>query len=384
MREAEVRKLIVEEFLGFIEDPRIERTRKHSLENILVISLLGVICGADSFVAIEEFGKAKKAWLTSFLDLETIPSHDTIGRVFAALDARALAEAFQRWTMAMAANSGEKLIAIDGKALRRSFRQAGDSAFVHMVSAWSVSNHVVLGQVKTDEKSNEITAIPQLLAMLDIKDALVTIDAAGAQTNIADTIIEKDGDYLLALKGNQPTLHDALIQHFTGHGSGHRDFDYFEVSERGHGREEIRRAWVSTAVGELDSALRWRSCDPRPHRGRANDESVDVPRRPLLHLLAGHVLGRGSARRGAKPLGYRKPAPLGPRRGFPRRRLPRQGRQRGGQLQRGPTTRARASQTAHGEESRDQEQAFGSRMGSELSATRDRPQCVREDAIALG
>jgi predicted transposase YbfD/YdcC len=258
MREAELRKLIVEEFLGFIEDTRIERTRKHSLENILVISLLGVICGADSFVAIEEFGKAKKAWLTSFLDLETIPSHDTIGRVFAALDARALAEAFQRWTMAMAANSGEKLIAIDGKALRRSFRQAGDSAFVHMVSAWSVSNHVVLGQVKTDEKSNEITAIPQLLALLDIKDALVTIDAAGAQTSIADTIIEKDGDYLLALKGNQPTLHDALIQHFTGHGSGHRDFDYFEVSERGHGREEIRRAWVSTAVGELDRALRWR------------------------------------------------------------------------------------------------------------------------------
>jgi hypothetical protein len=164
MRESELKKLIIEEFLSCTPDPRIERSRRHSLENIVVISLLAVISGADSFVGIERFAEAKRDWLATFLDLrDGIPSHDTLGRVFAALDPRALAEAFRRSTLAMSSASQEKLIAIDGKTLRRSFRHAGDNAFVHMVSAWSVANRVVLGQVKTEDKSNEVTAVlPQL------------------------------------------------------------------------------------------------------------------------------------------------------------------------------------------------------------------------------
>lgn len=260
MRETELRQLIVEEFLEFVEDPRVERTRKHPLETILIVSLLAVLSGADSFVAIEDFGKAKQDWLASFIDLSSgVPSHDTIGRVFAALDCKALAEAFRRWTLAMATASREKLIAIDGKTLRRSFKHAGDNAFVHMVSAWSASNRVVLGQVKTSEKSNEITAIPELLDLIDVKRAIVTIDAAGTQTAIADKIVSKGGDYLLAVKGNQPSLHDALIEHFCNADNEHNSFDFFETQDHGHGRDEIRRAWVSHAVDNIDTAQRWRN-----------------------------------------------------------------------------------------------------------------------------
>jgi predicted transposase YbfD/YdcC len=163
----------VEEFLEFVEDPRVARTRKHSLETILVLSVLAVICGADSFVEIEEYGELKQEWLSTFLDLSNgIPSHDTIGRVLALLSTTQLTQAFQRWTRAMAELSRSKLVAIDGKTLRRSFKHAGDHAFVHMVSAWSHANQAVLGQVKTDDKSNEVTAIPALLDLLDIRKAL--------------------------------------------------------------------------------------------------------------------------------------------------------------------------------------------------------------------
>lgn len=260
MRERELHKLIVEEFLAFVPDPRVERTRKHPLDTILVISLLAVICGADSFVGIQRYAEAKRAWLATFLDLSAgVPSHDTIGRVFAALDVRALSEAFRRWTLAMSDLSKETLIAIDGKTLRRSFKHAGDHAFVHMVSAWSASNRVVLGQVKTHEKSNEVTAIPALLDLIDVKGALVTIDAAGAKSTIADKIIEKGGDYLLAVKGNQPTLERALVEHFTGAPSHDGNFGIFETEERAHGRHEIRRAWVSHTVEPIETADRWRN-----------------------------------------------------------------------------------------------------------------------------
>ena len=255
MREVEFRKLVFEEFLALIKDPRIERSRKHPLETILVLSLLAVISGADDFVAIERYGQAKQDWLSTFLDLRGgVPSHDTLGRVFALLDTTALAEAFRRWTLAMASHSRDKLIAIDGKALRRSFKHAGDHAFVHMVSAWSASNGVVLGQVKTDDKSNEIDAIPKLLELIDVKGTLVSIDAAGTQTAIADKIVSKGGDYLLAVKGNQPTLHRSIIDHFA-----ERDatLDYVQTVDDAHGRHEVRRAWVSNAVEDIDTAERW-------------------------------------------------------------------------------------------------------------------------------
>lgn len=258
MRETELKRLIMEEFLSVIEDPRIDRTRKHSLQTIIVATLLAVISGADSFVGIEKFIRAKKEWLASFLDMSGgIPSHDTIGRVFAALDPKMLTVAFQKWTSAMAVASREKLIAIDGKTLRRSFKKAGDNAFVHMVSAWSETNGVVLGQVKTDEKSNEITAIPELLELIDVKRALVTIDAAGTQTAIAEKIVEKGGDYLLSVKANQPTLYDSMHEHFLGVGKLLNKFDCAETTDHRHGRDEIRRAWVSHAVEEVDSSERW-------------------------------------------------------------------------------------------------------------------------------
>jgi predicted transposase YbfD/YdcC len=258
MRETELKKLIREEFLEFVEDPRVERTRKHPLETILVVSLLAVISGADSFVAIEDYATVKRDWLATFLDMRSgVPSHDTIGRVFSALNPKSLSEAFRRWTLAMTNASQQKLIAIDGKTLRRSFKCAGDNAFVHMVSAWSASNRVVLGQVKTSEKSNEITAIPELLELVDVKGALVTIDAAGTQTDIAAKIVEKGGDYLLAVKGNQPTLQRSIVEHFTGADRNDALFGVFETEERTHGRHEIRRAWVSHTVSVIDTAERW-------------------------------------------------------------------------------------------------------------------------------
>jgi len=258
MRETELRRLLIEEFLGFIEDPRVERTRKHSLETILVVSLLAVLCGADTFVEIEHYGEAKQDWLGTFLDLRNgVPSHDTIGRVFALLSTAQLIQAFQRWTQAMAVSSRDKLVAIDGKTLRRSFKQAGEHAFVHMVSAWSHANQAVLGQVKVDDKSNEVTAIPALLDSLDIRNALITIDAAGTQTDIAEKIVNKGGDYLLALKANQPTLHAAVTSYFDERCE--RDIlDTHATHDKGHGREETRRAWVSiTAIG-IDPAERWK------------------------------------------------------------------------------------------------------------------------------
>jgi predicted transposase YbfD/YdcC len=258
MRETELKRLIAEEFLSVIQDPRVDRTRKHPLETILVISLLAVICGADSIVDIENYAKSRKQWLETFLDMPGgVPSHDTIGRLFAALNPTTLGQAFQRWTAAMASASKEKLIAIDGKTLRRAFKHAGDGVFVHMVSAWSSANGVVLGQVQTEEKSNEITAIPALLDLIDVKSTLVTIDAAGTQVEIAQKIVDQGGDYLLAVKGNQPTLHQAMVRHFEGIGRFYNRFDVAETYDHAHGRDETRRIDIGHAIEEIESAGRW-------------------------------------------------------------------------------------------------------------------------------
>ena len=258
MRETELRRLLVEEFLSFVEDPRVERTRKHSLETILVLSLLAVLSGADTFVEVERYGEAKKDWLSTFLDLDNgVPSHDTIGRVFALLSTGQLVQAFQQWTQALATTTRGKLVAIDGKTLRRSFKHAGEHAFVHMVSAWSHANQAVLGQVKVDDKSNEVTAIPALLDLLDVRNALVTIDAAGTQVEIAEKIVDKGGDYLLALKANQPTLYASVVAYFEDRRGG-RVLDMHETHEKAHGREETRRAWVSNTIVSIESAKRWK------------------------------------------------------------------------------------------------------------------------------
>jgi len=248
-------------YFAAIPDPRIERSRLHPLASMLVLSLIAVICGADSFVAIEEFGKAKEVWLKTFLSLPNgVPSHDTLGRVFAILNPTALEGAFRGWMTAVAKLTNGGVVALDGKTLRHSFREAG-SGFIHMVSAWSVQNRVVLGQVKTEEKSNEITAIPRLLDLLQLKDCLVTIDAMGCQKDIATKIVDTEADYLLAVKDNQPTLAAdvaAVFQDARQDSKLLESMDFHSTEEKGHGRKEIRRCWTTSLVDRVSQLDQWK------------------------------------------------------------------------------------------------------------------------------
>lgn len=232
-----------------LEDPRVERAKLHRLTDILAITLLGVICGADEWTEIELFGQSKLDWLRTFLELpHGIPSHDTFGRVFSRLDPDQLEQCFQKWMQGLARRSGGELIALDGKTLRRSFDKAGHKAAIHMVSAWSQANHLTLGQLATDAKSNEITAIPKLLKMLDISDSVVTIDAMGCQKAIAQQIVEQQGHYVLQVKGNQETLHDLVKDTFdelTGRGIPGVPYSFHEEVDGGHGRVETRRIWTT-------------------------------------------------------------------------------------------------------------------------------------------
>jgi hypothetical protein len=184
-----------------LRDPRIERHKRHQLIDILTLAICAIISGADNWVEIEEFGNAKIEWLRGFLELPNgIPSHDTFGNVFARLCPTQFKECFLAWVRSVFEVTQGQVIAIDGKRLRRSHDQGRGKAAIHMVSAWACANRLVLGQVKTDEKSNEITAIPELLRVLELSGCIVTIDAMGCQTAIADQIIAQGGDYVLALK----------------------------------------------------------------------------------------------------------------------------------------------------------------------------------------
>ena len=232
-----------------LPDPRVDRCKRHGLLNVVTIALCAVICGADSWVEVEQFGLAKQAWLRTFLALPNgIPSHDTFGRVFAALDPAAFEAAFFGWVQTLATATAEQVVAIDGKTLRRSHDRATSKGPLHLVSAWADANRLVLGQVAVAEKSNEITAIPILLEALALTDCVVTIDAMGCQKDIAAMIRRREADYVLALKENQPTLHELVAFHFarvreTGvAGLGHTTH---ETVEKDHGRLEIRRCWAS-------------------------------------------------------------------------------------------------------------------------------------------
>jgi predicted transposase YbfD/YdcC len=233
-------------YFSKIADPRVTRARLHPLSSVLVLALCGVVCGANSFVEIELFGKSREKWLRSFLDLpHGIPSHDTLGRVFAMLNPKELQRAFVEWTKAISTVTSGEVVAIDGKTLRRSFEKAGERAFVHMVSAWSAGNQLVLGQVRTDAKSNEITAIPRLLELLELTGCLVTIDAMGCQKEIAQKIIDSNADYMLAVKDNQPKLAADVAAVFD---EAMCDESFkakcHETREKGHGRVDVRRCWT--------------------------------------------------------------------------------------------------------------------------------------------
>jgi predicted transposase YbfD/YdcC len=240
----------------------VKRTRRHSLPDILAIAICGVICGADGWVQIAKFGRCKHEWFQTFLELPNgIPSHDTFGRVFAALDPRAFEECFIQWIAALTTASQGRLVAIDGKTIRRSLDAANDKAAIHMVSAWCQANHMVLGQVATDAKSNEITAIPELLKLLDLSGAVVTIDAAGCQKKIAQRIIEQGGDYIFGLKGNQGGLHAETVTLFD---QCLRDDCYGmpyttdATTNGGHGRIEERQIWATSEVGWFAERDKWK------------------------------------------------------------------------------------------------------------------------------
>jgi hypothetical protein len=197
----------IQDHFADLTDPR-RRKVTYPLVNIVTIAICAVICGADDFVAIAKFGRVKQKWLSRFLDLKDgIPSHDRFNAIFAAIKPAEFEACLLSWITALHEITGGQLVAIDGKTVRRSFDAATSKSAIHMVSAWATANHISLGQVTVDEKSNEITAIPKLLKMLEISGSLVTIDAMGCQTTIAKTIIDSNADYVLAVKKNQPTLY---------------------------------------------------------------------------------------------------------------------------------------------------------------------------------
>jgi predicted transposase YbfD/YdcC len=260
--DVEAPRGLMRAFCG-LKDPRMNRRKKHSLGDILAIAICAVICGADGWVQVEEFADCKKKWFETFLDLPNgIPSHDTFGRVFAALDPSGFEECFMKWIAALAEGSAGRLIAIDGKTIRRSMDTAHGKAAIHMIHAWSEANHMVLGQLATDAKSNEITAIPELLKLLDVQGAVVTIDAAGCQKKIAATIIDQGGEYLLQLKGNQGGLHKETAELFDNcltddcHGIA---YSTAATTDKGHGRIEQRRIWATSEVNWFAEKGKWKN-----------------------------------------------------------------------------------------------------------------------------
>ena len=239
-------------FFADLEDPREAQGRRHALLDIVVIAICAVICGAGGWNDVRVFAEGHGPWLATFLRLpHGLPSRDTFARVFARLAPDAFERCFLAWVRALAQASAGRLVAVDGKTLRRSFDTAGQKAALHMVSAWCEDNQTVLGQVVTDVKSNEITAIPQLLELLDLDGAVVTTDALGCQKAIAEKILAGGADYLLQVKGNQPHLEADLVKLFDEcrRNDPHAAVcDYVEEADKGHGRRETRRCWMTTDV----------------------------------------------------------------------------------------------------------------------------------------
>ena len=246
-REAKILRQSVLKHFQTLPDPRSDGTR-HSLTAIITIAILAVLAGADGFVAIEAYGKAKQAWLETFLELPNgIPSHDTFGRVIGTLDPQALQESFLSWISAVTDKLGIELIHIDGKTARGSYDREEKLKAMHSVSAWSSEHGLVLAQQKVDDKSNEITAVPLLLKLLNLKGAVVTLDAMGTQTQIAAQIKEAEGDYVLALKDNQGKLSQQVQDYFEKAQAQNWqgiDYSYDETVEGGHYRIETRQVWA--------------------------------------------------------------------------------------------------------------------------------------------
>lgn len=250
----------IETFFKSIEDHR-RHNKLHKLIDVIIIAICGVVAGADTYEQIENFGKKRKKWLSRFLELpHGIPSHDTFGRIFERMDPGEFQNSFKRWIEYVSEQTKDQVVAIDGKTLRRSHNKSDDKKAIHMVSAWASSNQVVLGQLKTDEKSNEITAIPQLLRLLDISGCIITIDAMGTQKKVAKTIIDKGGDYVLAVKENHKALYDDTALFFKQMEQMKEDgyeFDEYTSIDSGHGRIETRKYVTISDIKWLHGRENW-------------------------------------------------------------------------------------------------------------------------------
>jgi predicted transposase YbfD/YdcC len=252
----------VKEHFSSVSDPRILRKTRHKLIDVIVITLCAVIAGADDWVEIAAFGKEKEQWFKTFLELpKGIPSHDTFGRIFSLINPEEFAKCFVNWIRGAFPMVGSDIIAIDGKTARRSHDRANGKSAIHMVSAWAVRNHLILGQVKTDDKSNEITAIPELLKTLDLNGCVVTTDAMGCQKQIAGQIVDQGADYLFSLKGNQGNLHkevELLFQDANRNGYQDLPHETYTTVEGGHGRVETRKYTVTGDVDWFEEKSKWK------------------------------------------------------------------------------------------------------------------------------
>jgi predicted transposase YbfD/YdcC len=255
-------KITIADHFSAIDDPRIERSKQHKLIDIITIAICAVICGAEGWTDIETYGVTKYEWLKQFLELPNgIPSHDTFARLFARLNPQQFQQCFLSWIKAINKITSGEVIAFDGKSLRHSYAQEAEKGAIHMVSAWATENRLVLGQVKVDEKSNEITAIPELIKILELSGCIVTIDAMGCQKEIVKLIAEQDADYVITLKKNQSNLYKNVEQLFKS--AIRTDFQGIEHSayqtrEQAHGREEIRHYLMLTDITErVDPNYKW-------------------------------------------------------------------------------------------------------------------------------
>jgi predicted transposase YbfD/YdcC len=249
----EARNNSIMDHFSSLTDPRIVLKTDHKLIDIVVITVCATIAGADDWVEIADFGRLKENWFRNFLELPSgIPSHDTFNRVFARINPEEFGKCLISWLREVFPSSNTDIIAIDGKTVRRSHDRSNGKSAIHMVNAWAVHNRLILGQVKTEEKSNEITAIPELLKMIDIKGSIVTIDAMGCQKEIAKQIVEQEGDYVLALKGNQGNLHkevELLFENAKENNYKDLPHDTHTTVDGGHGRIETR---CFTTIGDVD------------------------------------------------------------------------------------------------------------------------------------